>query len=220
MIKAVFFDFDGVLTTDKNDVVSTCRCVASKLNLPYQDVQKAYLRGIDVWQHYRGQLGVDAVWKNFYRNLKQHGMKMPYYKFAAMRRDAFRATPMDEKMVDIAKILKDNGYPIGIITDNGIERVDILTQEYELDKLFQYIIVSEKEETTKHKIDIFNLALDNVRKSPQYHDLETSEVLFIDNNPDNCKVADKAGLQSIHFDETKRDYQGLEAKIRGFGVAI
>ena len=36
-MKAIFFDFDGVLTLDKNEVVSTCRYICERLSLDLEE---------------------------------------------------------------------------------------------------------------------------------------------------------------------------------------
>lgn len=214
MVKAVFFDFDGVLTSEKNDIVVTCRYIADKLSKDEQAVRSIYEKSGDVWNLYGGKTTESAFWKEFFKKLAEASLiSMPYDKFEKFREKAFESTQLDSEMVCLARDIKNSGNKVGIITDNCKERIAVINKKYKLYILFDLIIVSAEEKTTKHEKGIFE-------KSIKKSGITASDSVFIDNNPDNCSVAEKAGMKAIHFDEVKRDYGKLLQDLIKLGLEI
>lgn len=215
MIKAVFFDFDGVLTIDKDDILTTCRYVSNKLGLDLEETIEAYKKNIDVWEIYYGRRSEEDAWENFYNNLKSTGkISIAYDKFRGLRVESFRSTELDEVMMKLATDLKSKGYLVGIITDNCKERIEEIDKKYSIYSEFDLVVVSAEEMTTKHEKKIFDIALAEMCAKPE-------ETVFIDNNPNNLLHPNAMRFAAaIHFDENKRDYDSLYQKLRDVGVRL
>ncbi len=207
MIKAVFFDFDGVLTTDKDAGTSICKAVESLFGIRFESALIAY-RNSNSWDLCRGDISLDEFWEIFYGLLRDIGLSIDFAKFKDARKEMYLNTPIDLRMLELAKKVKDVGFKIGIITDNNSERVSTIL----LDKVhieFDFILVSEELKMLKVDPELFSMVKGRYGNS-----------VFIDNNKKNCEVASASGIDGIYFDDGLRDYTSLEQSLRRKGVNI
>lgn len=214
-MKAVFFDFDGVLTIDANDIITTCRYIAGRINAQHAQVIESYQKSIDdIWDFYKGEVPEETLWRSFHSNLQMDGLTdISYDKFRPMRKAAYESTELDQKMLNRATRVKESGYKVGIITDNCSERMRYLIKKYSLSDLFEIIVVSAEEKTSKHDQDMFNIAL-------QRAGVDAKDSVFIDNNPNNLQVAKGLGISTILFDDKLRNYTALDRALQGYGVHL
>src|SRR5690554_2848010 len=100
IIKAVFFDYDGVLTLDQTGSLSICRYLSSITSIKLETVLTAYrsfntdlLHGVkshsDIWHEFCDLLGVGIEEEQLI--------------------EAFKSTPLNTKMIELAITLKSNG---------------------------------------------------------------------------------------------------------------
>ncbi|MEM7131521.1 MAG: HAD hydrolase-like protein [Chloroflexota bacterium] len=204
MIKTIFFDFDGVLTTDKSGSYTTCKYLQSLTpHISFEHVLSCYrdhhsemLVGRtthrDTWQTFCDCVGVN--WE------------------LGLLDEAFRQTPGNKKVFQLCKVLQPS-YSLGIITDNSSERFKAIKDEMKLADLFDYFVVSGDIGTRKDNEANFNYALDLARAKPE-------ECIFIDNNRDNLVVPAKMGFRTIFHDDAQNDVARLVEKMERFGAAI
>ena len=202
MIKAVLFDFDGVLTTDATGSQSICRYIAAQTGIDYRRVAGAY-------RSYNedllcGRLSHSDIWNDFCRKLNSEISIDVLYS-------SFLNTPIDENMVSLAKSLKENGYNIGMITDNKADRMESIIAHYNWDALFDVVCVSALTGSGKNSREIFLEALRGL-------DLAAGECVFIDNNRDNLAIPCEMGFRIIFFNDTSRDMQKLTTTLIGMGI--
>ena len=196
MKKYVFFDMDGVLTTDTTGSYTTTRYMSKKLNVNFEELY-LYIKQFDL-ETDCGKITDEEIWKEIF---EKNNCK---FKMEDLE-ESFLSTPIDEKMIEIAKKLKEK-YEIGIITDNSIVRANMIFDKHRFRNLFKTIIISEEVKSTKKGIEIFKIAADKAN-------VKCEECIFIDNNPNNVKVANKAGYKGIYFDDAIRDYDKLLKEI-------
>lgn len=202
MIRAVLFDFDGVLTTDPSGSATTVRHLAQATGLQADRVWNAFapfnadlLFGrtthIDVWTAICATLGHDID--------------------IALLHNAFDGTPMNTAMLDLAARLRA-GHAAGIVTDNKRDRIDRLVARHALDSLFDPIVVSADCGSGKEDAAIFRHTLDLLGLPPQ-------ETVFIDNSARNLVAAGALGMHTVHFDDARNDVPGLAETLRlRFGI--
>ena len=191
-IRGVFFDYDGVLTTDKTGSLTTCR---------YRSSQTGIDLGIltSTLRHYNGDLTIGLrshadVWPELCESL---GRAIPVELLPL----AFQSTPANRPMFTLAEELKRQCV-VGIITDNKKDRIDYLRKAQQLDALFAPIVVSAEMGCTKEDKRMFQAAL-------QRSGLEAGEAVFIDNSAPNLIAPRALGMQTIHFDDVTNDVAGL-----------
>lgn len=192
MVKAIFFDYDGVLTRDKTGSLTMNRFLSARTGIPFDRVCQA------LQKHNRalneGEASYADVWPAVCAEL---GRDIPLDLVIK----AFESTPLNDEMVRLARGLKAH-YFVGIITDNKKERIDHLKQYQRLPKLFDPIVVSAEVRFTKADPGIFELALACLRVNPE-------DSVFIDNTPANLVAPAALGMKTVHFDDEKNDVAGL-----------
>lgn len=200
MIKAIFFDLDGVLTINKNGTINVCDNLSKltgidkdKLLECHWKIGKPIINGLrkysDDWDTF-----CECIGKKIDINLLQ---------------DAFRATPMNKETLNMVSKLRGN-YKVGIITDNTNERITALEEEHKLKEKFDIIITSSRIHSDKKEEKIFEEALQG---------LKPEECVFIDNGEKNLEVPRKMGIKTIHW-ESGQPIKKLEQALKENGVEL
>jgi len=193
MIKVIFFDFDGVLTTDPNGKTAIFRNFEQKLpDVKPEKIQECFLR----WNEDTkcGKIQWEDVWDDFCTCL---GVNVPI----AVLSDVFGNVRMNLPVVDLVKTLKQNEYKLGIISSNPTERMVALRDSQGLDNIFEYFITSGDIGVTKGmegERKIFEKAL-------ALSGSEANSCVFVDNHEANLHVPKEMGFHTYYFDTEKND---------------
>jgi putative hydrolase of the HAD superfamily len=200
-IKAVFFDFDGVLTTDKSGSLTTIRSISRQTSIPEAALWEAFAP----FNHdlLVGRKTHASVWPHVCNAL---GEAVPLDVLEV----AFLDTPMNRPMLDLAREFHER-YRIGIITDNKSDRMDCLCARHRLRPMFDPVLVSAAIGSGKDQPEIFRYALDLLGLAPE-------ETVFIDNSEKNLVAPSSLGMGTIFYDDEKNDVAGLRAAIDRMGV--
>ena len=196
-IKAVFFDFDGVLTRDKTGSQTTLRYLSHHGGIGYDRLREAFNPHNEDLN--LGRVSHADIWPEVCQKL---GAQLDI----GLLPGAFESTPMNQEMLRLAGELKRR-YSVGIITDNKIERIAHLKSSVNLASLFDPIVVSAEVGSGKEGPRIFEVALDYLGISP-------AEAIFIDNTRDNLVAPSALGINTIYFDEGSNDVKALSATLR------
>lgn len=201
MVKAIFFDFDGVLTDFECGSSNVCHNLSEKTGISEAKLLSCYDK--HARDLYIKAISHKEIWDDF---CKCAGKKIDI----SLLDYAFRNIPMNEKMLDLAKKLRKN-YKVGIITDNTKERFSAIIDEFKLPEKFDVIILSADVGATKKDERIFRAAIDALKLKPQ-------ECVFIDNNARNLEVPKRMGFKTIFWDFEKKDFGLLNNELSAFGV--
>lgn len=113
-IKGSFFDFDGVITKERNGTPAMVSYIAEKTGIPFDAVNSAYRKynkGLLL-----GNITHNEMWKPFCESL---GYAIPYEVLVK----SFMIVTLDEHMIQFIKE-KHGEYQIGMITDNKAARIE------------------------------------------------------------------------------------------------
>ena len=192
MIKAIFFDYDGVLTRDKTGSLTTNRFLSNHTGIPYEAVREAL-------QPYNAELNegrksYSDVWPAVCAALRR---ALPREILIA----AFESTPVNAEMLAMAHDLKARCH-VGIITDNKKERIEHLRRYQRLDEVFAPIVVSAEIGCTKATTAIFEYAVGCLG-------VRSEACLFIDNDESNLVAPAALGMKTVYFDHDKNDVAAL-----------
>ena len=202
MIRAILFDFDGVLTTDKSGSVTTINYLSERTGLPRQLLWTAFAPFNDDLLY--GRTSHAEIWPRLCQAL---GTDLDFVLLA----DAFESTPMNLEMLGLARSLRAR-YAVGIVTDNKKDRIDFLKHHAHLASTFSPIVVSAEFGSGKDGTGIFTEAL-------KLLDVEPQESIFIDNSKSNLLAADALGINTIYFDDGTNDIKALAATLeQSYGV--
>jgi HAD superfamily hydrolase (TIGR01549 family) len=196
-MKAVFFDYDGVLTLDKTGSLTTCKYLSSITGIElgallsaYKSFNRELTLGLkthaDIWVALCELLGVDI----------EEGQLI----------EAFKSTPLNTRMIELAVELKSRGLLLGIITDNKMDRIQYLRKLQELDHIFDTIVVSSELGFDKKNPEIFTKALHDLTLPP-------AQCVFIDNDESNLVIPRQLGMRTILHDDVVNDVEFIKLQL-------
>ncbi len=195
-IGCVFFDYDGVLTTDRTGSTTTCRFLSRRTGISLDRVSAALAK------HNKAlTLGLTShveVWPQVCEDL---GENLPLL----LLQEAFDSTPINVAMFELGAQLRHK-CRVGIITDNKADRMRRLRVVQELDAHFDPIVVSAEVGRSKSSPALFEHALAGIG-------LIAGQTVFIDNDARNVAVAALLGMNAIHFDDAVNDVRGLADRL-------
>ena len=196
-VRAVFFDFDGVLTKDKTGSITTLRYLSNATGIAFARLQAAFGEHNEALN--LGRTTHRAIWAAVCDKLERQ-------IDIALLLAAFESTPFNADMLQLAANLR-NHYHVGIITDNKRDRIDQLKIHAGLSSMFDPIVVSAEIGYDKRSANIFERALNLLALTPE-------ESVFIDNASSNLVMADALGMHTIYFDDEENDVQRLASTLR------
>lgn len=204
MIKAIFFDLDGVLTTDAKGALTMSKNLCEMVpGLSVQEVLDSYRQDIEALN--MGRISMSDVWKRMCATFK-----IP--ESNELLNEMMQKAPKNDEMFNLARSLSGK-YRLGIITDNSHERMEILITGMKLNELFDPIIISAVEHASKNdgSTTIFDAAL---RKAA----CKVDEILFIDNQEKNLVMPAKMGMKTYWHDDVKNDLAALRVFLKQLGI--
>lgn len=206
MIKSIFFDFDGVLTLDKNDIVSTCDYLAEMLDSSFDDLYAAYEPYAG--KLYAGKMTLEDFWAAFQKDIDDIVDIKHFYA-------ALNSIPKNDDMFVLAQKLSTAGYKIGIVTNQTSERAKMANELFDLEEMFEPIIVSSELGFTKSgefsDEKIFKTALAHYGNKPD-------EAVFVDNTKANLLIPFNMGIKTVYFDENINNVDQLSKYLENLGL--
>lgn len=204
MIKAVLFDFDGVLTTDATGSQSICEYISKNSPIDADRFKSAYYKyNRDLLY---GKTHHEEIWTHLCNSINCQ-------IDISVLRDSFVNTPIDHRMMDILIELKHKHYKIGMVTDNKKDRIDEIVTHHNWEPLFDAISISASIGSGKDEREIFQNTLDQLC-------LEANQCVFIDNQKKNLVVPASMGMNVIYFDHDKRDYHQLNEAFNALSIML
>lgn len=204
MIKAVLFDFDGVLTTDATGSQSIINYIGKNSHVDIEKFKREYYKyNFDLLY---GKTTHELIWDSLCSNIGMSIDKSLLY-------ESFIHTPLDEKMLAILKKIKEANFKIGMVTDNKKDRMDDIISYYNWQSVFDAILVSAEIGSGKEDRLIFNNILKQLN-------LRANECIFIDNQEKNLIVPAKIGMKVIHFDHEERNHDALINQLNQHNISI
>lgn len=183
MIKAVIFDYFGVISSDEywnlvktdKDITSDWLNVANRVNL--------------------GKLH----WRDFMQTVADK-TNQTYEQV----QNLYSSESLNPEVLALAKELHQE-YQTGIITNAHHEFLEPIMQKANLKDIFDVIVISSREGVIKPDARIFEITLERLGRAPD-------EVVFIDDIERNIVGAKAVGLKAIHyqsFEQLKMELRDL-----------
>jgi putative hydrolase of the HAD superfamily len=206
MTKALLFDLDGVLTTDRNGSLTMSKNLCEIVpGLSVEEVLTCYREDIEPLN--MGRIALKEVWKRLCATFKI----TPEEKLLM---EILRKSPKNDAMFVLARSLQHR-YVLGIITDNSRERMEVLTKEWSLGELFDPIVVSANEHASKFDgtTTIFEAALKRAGCT-------ADEAVFIDNQKRNLVTPARMGMKTYFHDDARNDLSALRIALKEMGIEL
>lgn len=205
MIKAVLFDFDGVIGKDKDDLGHLKEIVRGYTEISNTKYNKAVKKYFSL-PIYLGQENFQDMWNKFCADI---GIK----EVENALLDYINLTRIDLNILKLAKNLIELKYITGIITANSSYRMREIIEHENLENYFQKIFISGEIGATKWNKEMFEHVLSKTKLQPE-------NIVFIDNSERNLMVPGQLGMKTIYYEykEGVDSFQELLKKLNDFGV--
>ena len=204
MIKAVLFDFDGVLTLDETGSQSICNYISESTGIDNNTFKKEYRKYNE--DLLIGKIKHEDVWQKICDAIGQQ------IKIDVLQ-SSFINTPINMEVLALMQNVKAVNLKVAMVTDNKADRIRNIVTYHRWESLFDCISVSAEVGSGKNQENIFRSTFQILAVKPE-------ECIFIDNNKENLIVPNRLGIHSIFFDHSKNDVVSLKNKLIEVGIAL
>jgi FMN phosphatase YigB (HAD superfamily) len=188
----IVFDFMGVVFKEGR-VLSNLLVPMFRPSLPHEEIRKRY-RGFVI-----GEIGSDEFWAGMVSDARQ--AEKTYL-------DRFKLADGFEVVFDLKQ-----RYQLAVLSEVPAEWGDYLVRKFELDRVFDVMVLSGRVGVTKPDIRIFRMILEKLGRDRDY--------AFIDDNHENLAVASGLGWRTIwmknHFSRFQQTGYKPDVVIDGLG---
>jgi len=199
MIKAVIFDFGGVILRTHD--WSGRRHWEQRLGLPKDGAEQLVFNSQMGRQAQHGRITTDDLWQWVGQ---QGGLSAA--ELARFRQDFWAGDVLDKELVALIRRLRPS-YQTALISNAFDDLRDVLTNEFAIADAFDVIVISAEEGIMKPDPRLYQIALDRLG-------CQSEETLFIDDSAHNIEGARDIGMHTIHF----KPELDLEAALKQAGV--
>jgi len=215
-IRCVAFDCGGVLAKDVPGIMF------EKLALRYPEsdqdrIRRCHERNYECWNKFKldPSYTEDMYWRDV---INQEKLNESIDELKQLLRSTFQHYPIT---FDVVKKLKTKGYELGICSNHSIEWFQSIADKIKIYDLFQkpLVIISQEVGVAKPSTEIFHL-LHRRFSNKLGRELETSEILFLDDKEANVQAAENAGLRAFQFDGERHDAAYLANNFAKFNISL
>ncbi len=193
MISTIIFDWGGVLALADN------KLAAKKLAKKYHLEETELVKGL---ANFERQFEASKNYAGYFQRVEEtYGIPRNEIESTL---NAAHAT----HMLEVARKLKQTGWPLYLLSDQMHFRTLYIKQHNDL-SFFDSLFFSSEIGFVKPERDAYLYVLKKIKRKPE-------QCLFIDNNPDNIKAAEKLGINVILF---KSEAQ-FKCELKKFGARI
>jgi putative hydrolase of the HAD superfamily len=206
-IKAIIFDFGGVMATFFRPELF--QALEDKLGLQAGSLSEILWRSPEWRLAEVGAIGEQEYWRRIAPRL---GFDTQEEQTRARTRDLQRAlfgdVEVDPNMVDLIRGLRSR-YRTGLLSNTSANQPQRLVQRYNLEGLFDVVVISAAVGLAKPDPAIYRLALQGLGTAPE-------TTVFVDDYEPNVAAAAEQGMQGVRF----TGYEALVSALERLGIAV
>jgi len=180
MIKAVIFDYGGVVVREKGPFK---KIIAKKLRVSFKEFKKTLRFWFNKWKI--AQINEKELWANTLKDLNRN------FRIDILKKE-IRNQRINNSVIGIVKDIKKKGKKVAILSNTGKEWFNDQKKKFGLDRLFDLIVVSFEEGTAKPEKMFYEIAAKRLG-------IEPKECVFVDDNESNVRAAEKTGMKGIVY---------------------
>jgi len=185
-IKAVLFDFDGVITKEKTEIESICNYISKVTDIEkilFEDEYRKYYQEL-----LYGKRTIE-IWEQLCKNINKN---IPFEFLWA----SYKNTSINKEMLELILKMEQN-IKTGLITNSLAERIAEINNIYNLRGFFNVILYPSKFMYDKGFEKIFKIALVDL-------DIKSDECIFISNHDNNLIIPNNIGIKTILFNHEEK----------------
>ncbi|MDP2749477.1 MAG: HAD-IA family hydrolase [Nanoarchaeota archaeon] len=198
MIKAIIFDYGGVLSAEAS-LQSFGAYYAPKFGKNPEEFSKLI---IENWRLARVS---DISSKLFWKNLAEFIGIAP----DVLRKDFLAFFGFREEVFELVKELKKKKYKLGLLSNQIEDWLEEVIENRKFNKTFDVIVTSYKSRIAKPDVSIFEEIVEKLKVKP-------AECIYIDDLKRNIPPAKQLGMKTILFTDLKQ----LKKELAAFSVKI
>ena len=197
MLRAVIFDFDGVITDSEVLHLRAFNKVLARYNIEIKEevYYKEYLgfTDLDCFKSVadKNKLGLNS---EQIKNLIKQKNKI-FEELAATEATKFKGVPMYLQM------LKDNGVPMAICSGAVLEEIALILEQSGLGHFFAEIVAGDQVTKGKPDPEGFLLALERLNKGNQ-NPIAVNECVIIEDSHWGLEAGNTAGMHTVGITNT------------------
>lgn len=195
MIKAITFDYSGVIVRDESKTLSK---IIEYLGTTSENWHKEWFLGNR--EKNTGKKSYQEYFLEVCSRFKDP--KISKDQILEMLDERKNGYKINTELIEIIKILKSKDYKIGLLSNYGLELRDKLKKD-DIYDLFDTIIVSSEVGCQKPDQEIFEILFTNLGVKPE-------EVIFTDDAPKSLEKADVIGYFPILYKDNESFKTELE----------
>lgn len=196
MIKAIIFDFGGVLVRDSRP--GSRGKLAQRLNISRERLLDHVFGNDLAFPATTGRVSENDLWQHIFAT-----MQIAPQQQAEFIRDFWGEDEIDPKMVDLMK-RKRSKYKIGILSNAWSGAREAFVSKYGLDTLTDNMVISAEEGLAKPDPRIYRLAVNRLNIHPD-------EAIFLDDVMENVVGAREVGLRAFQHVDSQTSVQKIES---------
>jgi len=181
MIKAIIFDYGGVLSIETS-LRSFGDMYAPKFGANAKDFNDLI---IENWLEARiNKIDSKLFWKRLanFLNTKEKNLRKDLMDFLGFR----------EEVLELIKKLKTENYKLGLLSNQIEDWLEEVIKNHKLDQIFNVIITSYKSKVAKPELSIFMEIIKKLK-------VKSEECVYIDDQEKNIIPAKKLRMKTILF---------------------
>ncbi len=183
-IKAILFDFGGVLARMENEAPR--RELAERYRIPLETIYSQVFDSFTAQRAALGELTIEQHWQAV-----SAALGLPPEDLPEFRQLFWAADALDQELVEFIRTLRPR-YKVGLLSNAWDDLRQVLHDRWGIDDLFDELIISAEVGLVKPDRRIYKLAVSRLGVQP-------SEAVFVDDMPGNVTGAQAAGLFAIQF---------------------
>jgi HAD superfamily hydrolase (TIGR01549 family) len=195
-IRAVIFDFGGVLVRMVDDRPRLA--LAEQLGVPLSRLDDLVFFSDSAQRASRGEISVGTHWQAVRVALGIRPEDMPGFLD-----QYWSADDVNWKLLDYIRDLHPR-FKVGLLSNAWDDLRQTLHTRWNIDGLFDEVIISAEVKLVKPDPRIFQLAVERLRLQP-------AEVVFIDDIAENVEAARREGMKAILYQDTQRTLDELNS---------
>ncbi len=195
-IKAIIFDFGGVLIRDEDSSRRTLW--EQRLGLPAGRLSELIFFSEMSQQAMMGEVPVSALWDYVVEQVN-----LPVAEREQLMRDFWWGDRLNTELLAFLEALHAR-YQTAILSNAWSNARQLFTEEFGFAPLVEEMIISAEVGLAKPDPRIYELALARLRVAPE-------EAIFIDDMLENVEAARDLGIRAVHFQENAATIAAVRA---------
>jgi len=192
-IRAVFFDFGGVLM--RTEFQAPRQHLAERFKLDYDDIDKIVFGSESARRASVGEITEETHWLEVLKRFKR-----PASEIKSFSDEFFGGDILDHNLIEYIRSLRGR-FHTGLISNAWSGLREFITKEKIID-IFDTVIISAEVGVVKPDAKIFNIALEQAK-------VRAKDVVFVDDVKVNIEACEKIGMKGVLFKDPQETMDQL-----------